>query len=53
MQPGSSLLTVFFGAEPSDEDAEALAEAIAAETGLEVDLVWGDQPHYPWLLALE
>ena len=53
MQPGSSLLTVFFGAEPSDEDAEALVEAIAAETGLEVDLVWGDQPHYPWLLALE
>ena len=53
MQPGSSLLTVFFGAEPSDEDAEALAETIAAETGLEVDLVWGDQPHYPWLLALE
>ena len=53
MQPSGSLLTLFAGAEPSDEDAEALVEAIAAETGLEVDLVWGDQPHYPWLLALE
>ena len=53
MQPNGSLLTLFAGAEPSDEDAEALVEAIAAETGLEVDLVWGDQPHYPWLLALE
>ena len=53
MQPDGSLLTLFAGAEPSDEDAEALVEAIAAETGLEVDLVWGDQPHYPWLLALE
>ena len=53
MQPDGSLLTLFAGAEPSDEDAEALVEAIVAETGLEVDLVWGDQPHYPWLLALE
>lgn len=51
--PAGSLLTIYAGAEPSDAEAQALAEQIAAECGLEVDLIWGDQPHYPWLLALE
>lgn len=51
--PAGSLLTIYAGAEPSDAEAQALAERIAAECGLEVDLIWGDQPHYPWLLALE
>ena len=52
-QPDGSLLTIYAGEEPSDAEADALVEAIAEQTGLEVDLVWGDQPHYPWLLALE
>lgn len=51
--PAGSLLTIYAGAEPSDAEAQALAEQIASECGLEVDLIWGDQPHYPWLLALE
>lgn len=52
-QPAGSLLTIFAGEEPSQDEADALAEAIAADIDVEVDLVWGDQPHYPWLLALE
>ena len=51
--PAGSLLTIYAGAEPSDVEARALTERIADEGGLEVDLIWGDQPHYPWLLALE
>ncbi len=51
--PEGSLLTIYAGEEPSEAEAEALAAAIAEDTALEVDLVWGDQPHYPWLLALE
>ena len=52
-QPAGSLLTIFAGEEPSQDEADALAETIAADIDVEVDLVWGDQPHYPWLLALE
>ena len=51
--PEGSLLTIYAGEESSEAEAEALAAAIAEDTALEVDLVWGDQPHYPWLLALE
>ncbi len=50
---GASLFTLYFGADVSEERADSMAEAIESETGLEVDLVGGGQPHYPWLLALE
>ena len=51
--PAGSLLTIFAGEEASEAEAESLVETIAAESGLEVELIWGDQPHYPWLLSLE
>lgn len=50
---GASLFTLYVGDEVSDERAETMAETIEEQTGLEVDLVEGGQPHYPWLLALE
>ncbi|MYF22667.1 MAG: DAK2 domain-containing protein [Chloroflexi bacterium] len=50
---GASLFTLYFGADVSEERAEAMAEQIESQTGIEVDLVAGGQPHYPWLLALE
>ena len=50
---GASLFTLYFGADVSEERAEAMAEEIESQTDLEVDLVAGGQPHYPWLLALE
>ncbi len=50
---GASLFTVYVGDEVDEDRADALAEAIEDRTGLEVDLIDGGQPHYPWLLALE
>ena len=50
---GASLFTAYVGEDVSEEDADALAEAIEEATGIEVDLIEGGQPHYPWLLALE
>ena len=51
--PGASLFTVFFGHEIDEDRADQLGQQIADATGLEVDLVAGGQPHYPWLLSLE
>ena len=50
---GASLFTAYIGEDVSEDRADALAEAIEESTGLEVDLIEGGQPHYPWLLALE
>ncbi len=50
---GASLFTIYIGADVSEDRADALAESIEEASGLEVDLVDGGQPHYPWLLALE
>jgi len=50
---GASLFTAYVGEDVTEERADALAEAIEESTGLEVDLIEGGQPHYPWLLALE
>lgn len=49
----ASLFTLYVGSDVSEDDANDLADAIADDTELEVDLIEGDQPHYPWLLALE
>lgn len=50
---GASLFTAYVGEGVSEEDAEALIAAIEERTSIEVDLIEGGQPHYPWLLALE
>ncbi len=48
------LLTVFYGEEVSEEEAEALAEKVRERfPHLEVEVRYGGQPHYPYLLALE
>ena len=50
---GASLFTVYVGDGVDESRSDELAEAIEDATGLEVDLIEGGQPHYPWLLALE
>ena len=50
---GASLFTLYVGEDVSEDRADALAEAIEESTDLEVDLIEGGQPHYPWLMALE
>lgn len=51
---GASLLTLYASEDVRDEDAEALAgELRETYPDLEVELIQGGQPHYPYLLALE
>jgi DAK2 domain fusion protein YloV len=48
------LLTLYYGAEVDAEAAQALAQALQRERpGLEVEVVYGGQPHYPYLASLE
>lgn len=50
----SSLLTMYSGQDVRDQDAEALAAALRDEyPSLEIELVRGGQPHYPYILSLE
>ena len=52
--PDSSLLTLYAGEDVRDEDAERLVEALGDHyPDVEVELVRGGQPHYPYLLSLE
>ncbi|MCS7276202.1 MAG: DAK2 domain-containing protein [Dehalococcoidia bacterium] len=48
------LLTLYYGAEVTAQEAEALAQELGRERpGLEVEVVYGGQPHYPYLASLE
>lgn len=50
----SEILTVFYGAETTQDEAEALAEAARGRyDGLEVEVVRGGQPHYPYIMSIE
>ncbi len=50
----ASLLTLYIGRDVRDEDAAALAESLRAQhPEIEVELVRGGQPHYPYILSLE
>jgi DAK2 domain fusion protein YloV len=52
--PDASLLTLYFGEQTSRQQAEALAEQLRAEhPSLEVEVVDGGQPHYPYLISME
>jgi hypothetical protein len=51
---GAALLTLYSGEDVRTSDAEALALALRERYGqLEVELVRGGQPHYPYILSLE
>lgn len=48
------LLTLYYGEDVTAEVAHALAEALQRERpGLEVEVVYGGQPHYPYVASLE
>ncbi len=50
----SSLLTVYAGRDVREQDAETLVAALSERyPELEVDVVRGEQPHYPYLLSME
>jgi DAK2 domain fusion protein YloV len=48
------VVTIYYGADSSEPAARHLAEQVrAARPGLEVEVVSGDQPHYPYVVSLE
>ena len=50
----ASLLTIYVGRDVRDEDAEAMAQTLRdRHPQLEIELVHGGQPHYPYILSLE
>ena len=54
MSSEASLLTIYVGQDARSEEAESLAQALRTKYAkLEVDLVAGGQPHYPYIISLE
>jgi hypothetical protein len=50
----ASLLTIYSGEDVRETDADALAESLRAQyPSLEIELIRGGQPHYPYILSLE
>ncbi len=54
LSPEASLLTVFAGRDVRDEELQALTEALRTRhPDLEIEVVRGGQPQYPYILSLE
>jgi hypothetical protein len=52
--PDSAVITLYYGAETSREEAQALAGDLAREyASLETELVAGGQPHYNYIVSVE
>jgi uncharacterized protein len=48
------IVTIYFGADATEADAQAVASTIRdAHPGLDVEVVPGGQPHYPYVVSLE
>jgi dihydroxyacetone kinase-like predicted kinase len=53
-QPGFELITLYYGADATLAESEAIARKIgAAVNGAEVEVVHGGQPHYRYLISAE
>ena len=54
LDPGFELVTVYFGADSDEAEAQALAGRIGEwRSGLEVEVAPGGQPHYRYLISAE
>ncbi|MCY4525320.1 MAG: DAK2 domain-containing protein [Anaerolineaceae bacterium] len=54
LQDGGELVTLYHGEQVDPQRAEALAASLAdVHEDVEVELVRGDQPHYPFLVGVE
>jgi dihydroxyacetone kinase-like predicted kinase len=54
VSPSSALLTIYRGEGVRDADAQALAARLQDTVeSLEVELIFGGQPHYLYLISLE
>jgi len=51
---GTSLISVYYGADKSDEDARGFAVVLESEfESHEVEIVHGGQPHYDYIISVE
>src|SRR3990172_5174840 len=51
---GASLVTLYYGADTKQEDAESLSGRLReAFPGYDVEVVYGGQPHYNYIVSLE
>jgi DAK2 domain fusion protein YloV len=50
---GSELVTLYYGDEATLLETEAIARRIGEQTGAEVEVVHGGQPHYRYLISAE
>ena len=51
---GGEILTIYYGVDVTEQGAEALAATARERYGaLEVEVVSGGQPHYPYIMSLE
>jgi dihydroxyacetone kinase-like predicted kinase len=48
------IVTIYWGADTDEETTQAVAERIEEQTpGIQVDLVYGGQPYYPYFASVE
>jgi hypothetical protein len=52
-QPGFELITLYYGADATLDEAEAVARKIRSASNAEVEIVHGGQPHYRYLISAE
>jgi dihydroxyacetone kinase-like predicted kinase len=52
-EPGFELVTLYYGADATLDEAEAIARRIGTATSAEVEVVHGGQPHYRYLISAE
>lgn len=51
---GTSLVTLYYGADTTQAQADSLAERLRGEyAGHDVEVVYGGQPHYQYIISLE
>lgn len=54
VSPQHEVVTIYYGQDATDDEAEALADQIRAGCSqLEIEIQYGGQPHYRYILSLE
>ena len=53
MDEDSELISLYFGADTTQEDADKLADEIIAHEDVEVEVQYGGQPIYSYFISVE
>jgi hypothetical protein len=52
--PEDSVVTLYWGRGSTQEQAQAVADKLERDNpGIQVEVVYGGQPHYPYLVSIE